>query len=71
MSEKQTITSDNAGELMGEMWAEMGRSLQGLAIEAAAAGDWKSALELGRAADVCIWQATGEGDVTFLKDILK
>ena len=70
-SKKPEMTGEKAGEVMAAMWTEMSEIFRAGAVGAAREGEWRRALDLGRAADVATWQATGEGDCTFLKDLVE
>jgi hypothetical protein len=61
--------SDKAGSRTSRMWLKLGSLLEKAAYGAAEGGDTTSAMRRARAAAVCFWQATGDGDFDQLKDI--
>lgn len=61
--------SDNAERDCRALWLKVGRSLKTKAVERAENGHETLAVRTARLADLCFWQATGEGDVTSISDI--
>ena len=61
--------TDNAARDCRALWLKVGRSLKAKAVERAERGDETLAVRTARIADLCFWQATGEGDVTSMSDI--
>nr|DAQ12777.1 MAG TPA: hypothetical protein [Caudoviricetes sp.] len=61
--------SDNAARDCRALWLKVGRSLKAKAVERAESGLETLAVRTARLADLCFWQATGEGDVTSMSDI--
>ena len=61
--------SDTAFRDCRTLWVTLGRSLKRKAIERAEAGHETLAVKTARLAEVCFWQATGEGDQVALRDL--
>ena len=62
---------DNAYRDCRSLWLKLGRALKKKALDRAEAGHEMLAVKTARLAEVCFWQATGEGDQVALKDLFK
>ena len=61
--------SDIVCPRLSKMWGKIGATFEKQAIEAAETGANHRAVELGKFAEVCFWQATGESDSFSFKDL--
>lgn len=61
--------TDTAARDCRALWLKVARALKAKAVERAETGHEMLAVKTARLADLCFWQATGEGDVTSMKDI--
>lgn len=61
--------TDHAARDCRALWLKVGRTLKAKAVERAETGHETLAVKTARLADLCFWQATGEGDLTRMNDI--
>lgn len=60
---------DRAARDSSALWLKVGRTLKAKAVERAENGLETLAVKTARLAELCFWQATGEGDSTIMSDI--
>lgn len=60
---------DHAFRDCRSLWLALGRALKKKALDRAEAGHETLAVKTARLAEVCFWQATGEGDQVSMKDV--
>lgn len=59
-----------AGELVGNMWKQLGEQIMGAIPDIVIADDPAKAIRWAAAAEACFWKATGDADTHDVKDVL-
>lgn len=62
--------SDAACRKLSHHWRRLGALYEKAARECVERGSFDSAMKAASMAEACFWQATGEGDVVSLNDVL-
>lgn len=61
------MTSDQWARRCRKLWKCVGDALAEQAMKSASIGNHTYAVDLSRAAEACWWQATGDGEASYLE----
>jgi len=60
-----------AGELVGNMWKQLGEQIMGAIPDIVIVGEPEKAIRWATCAEACFWKSTGDADTHDVKDVLR